>query len=437
MVDSIPLKEHLMIDFINKDLNPIVFGQIIRLLRIRYGYALRDLAQRIHISHTYLKKIEKGEVTITKDIYENIALVFNLKLQSNKEKDQRFEDYKNKLEEYIIYIASESKIHLIKELEQDEAYYINSMKMIDYYILKLAVYNHLVYGTMQDIAPIANEFDRLMGLLSIEQKQKVLVYTGIYYYNLSDFEESVRRLNEAATLIPGNLNAAMAKYLIGRNLSETFKISQAIDYLESASLDFERYSIQDRIMHCKILLYINKMKIGVLDNVVDKFNEITLLTNSLNLRYIRLMVDYNYAIYYLLKEDYQNMLDKINEVKTINSRYYYYKAVALLKLGRMDEALDTVNALDTSFDTQKHKMVLYHRGLEFIKAYILYLRNDDIKSYGKAIKRFYDAAMHVQAYVDIRFLFEYYVEFFKNQRRYKEAFLLTKQLIEIEQKTIQ
>jgi len=425
-----------MFEVINQQENLRTFGQIVRLLRTHNNYALRDLAQKSHVSHTYLSKIESGEVILTLTIFENICNVFNIKLIEDKVLDEKLERYQSKIYQYIVNFGKETIRHYMEELERHEKYYKTSLKMIDYYLLKIGVYNHLVYGELMDIAPLINDFDKLLPLLLPYQQQQFLTYSGVFHYNQKDFDEAIERFIKAYQCDVTNELAPLNLYLVGRALSETFKLSLALRYLEDASKGFEKYHNYERLMHCKTLVYINKMKLGILENAEERFDEVSLYSERSNLRYIQQMVEYNRVIYFLTTEQYDKALKNLETIKVKNTRYYFYKAVAYMKLNEKTKVLQTIESLDISGDTQKSKMTLYYRGIDYIKSYFIDLGYND-EAYEFHLKRFYQEILLVEAYIELRFLYHYYLDYLKSKRRYKEAYYLSKKMIEVSQITIQ
>lgn len=54
------------------------FGEVLKEIRLKNNYSLRNLADKIGISFSYLNKIERGETPINKNVFEKLISFFPL-----------------------------------------------------------------------------------------------------------------------------------------------------------------------------------------------------------------------------------------------------------------------------------------------------------------------------------------------------------------------
>ncbi len=95
-----------------------------------------------------------------------------------------------------------------------------------------------------------------------------------------------------------------------------------------------------------------------------------------------------------------------------------------------EKALECTSSRSTSHAPADARNALYYQGIDFIRSYCSGV------SYEDTLKEFYETARLDKAYIEMRTAYDYLVSIYTASRRYKDAYQLTEEIIDITQRVI-
>jgi len=97
----------------------IMFGDILKKLRLIYGYKAKEMSEKLNISASYLSEIENNKKIPSVDLLKEYARIFDIKLSSLILLSENYDDAieNNKSDAFI----RKSMLKLITKMSLDES----------------------------------------------------------------------------------------------------------------------------------------------------------------------------------------------------------------------------------------------------------------------------------------------------------------------------
>lgn len=414
-----PLK---LIEIINMPSRKEQFGMVVRMERIRQQHSLRSLAEKLHISHAFLRKIELSKTNVSKNVLDHLTRELGLSLIYDKDEETRFYRLYDDFYNSILYYDVAKSEETLKILKDKGEYYENTLWKIDFLILELGYLNFIRNMDYSKSNKIYRQLLAIKDLMRNEQKQIFLNFSGAFFYHISDINMALDLFQESRQYKElGHLNA-MTEYLIGRCYSIRHHFAKANRYLQDAHRMFKSNNNYIRTAYVKL---INDAHELLLNKRMD-YAQIETRTNTLSRQYrltgVENKVNYLLMIYHYRNNNLTEALNMFEKTMSKNMRNCYYKALIHLKLGDRKAALDAVKTGREVAKNPVRNALLYKYGFDFIEMYF----NDDEARCETALRHFFEEAMHQAFYQESKDAYHFYVDYLKRKRKYKHAFQLTR-----------
>lgn len=421
-----------IIDIINQTHHKKQFGMIIRLYRIRQQHSLRTLAERTNISHAYLRRIENGHATISKKTFDYLTQTLNIKILYDKDQEKDFLKQTREVLNHFLYFDTEQSEQNMNKLQVKSAYHEQSLWMVDFLITKMGYYNLMPNMNFPKTNALYRELNAIQDLFDEHQLHTFLTYSGAYFYNVSDYEEAMKKYNDAIRVNSNSHLTGFNEYLIARTHMLRHHYSKAIRHLKRAHETFKKHNNYIRISQTRLLIEIMKLMTLKRGQAEQLFSDSVAFTNKYNLKGIKAFISFTFAMYYYQLEAYDKALYKLNGIEKENMQYAYYEAMINLKKSNRESALKAVRKGRMLANKPEKNFLLYKYGLDMIEAYY----KADTDHYEKKIKRFYEEAISLRSYIESKDAYAFYVEMLEKKRRYKKAFQLTKSFTDFTLQTL-
>lgn len=412
-----------IIDIINEPYHKRQFGMIIRLYRIRQQHSLRTLAERTNVSHAYLRRIETGQASISKQTFDYLIQTLNIEVRYDEDEEKSFYNHARDVFNNILYFdAIESEVNMNK-LEIKSAYHEQSLWMVDFLIIKMGYYNFMMDMDFQHTTTLYRELHAISDLFDEEQLQAFLTYSGTYFFNTSNYDAAMEKYHEAVSVNSSTHLSALDEYLIGRTHMLRHHYSKAIRNLRRAYGIFKSYNNYIRISHTRIMIETMKLMTSKRGDAESLFNDSVTFARKYKLKGVEAFTRFTYALYHYRREEYDDALTMLRSIDGENMQYAYYEALIHLKKMDRERALKAVKKGRALASKPEKNALLYKYGLDVIDLFY----QGGPKEYEAALSRFYEEATSLKSYIESKDAYHFYVEMLESKRRYKKAYLLTRE----------
>ena len=420
------------IDIINQPYHKRQFGMIVRLYRIRQQHSLRTLSERSGISHAYLRRIEKGQVNLSEQIYDHLTQTLNIEVRYDPDEEKAFFENVRDVFNNILYFDSiESEINMNK-LEIKAAYHEQSLWMVDFLIIKIAYYNFMMDMDFQETTTLYRELNTIRDLFDPTQLQAFLTYAGTYFFNVSDYDGAMSHYKEAVELNTNTHLSAFNEYLIARTHMLRHHYSKAMRNLKRAHEIFKTYNNYVRISHTRILLEIMKLMTSKRNDPVTLYKDSLDFAKKHKLRGVEAFIHFTFSLYHYQHEEYEAAIEKLHCIDGDNMQYAYYEGMNHLKLGNKERALKAVRKGRKLASKYEKNALLYKYGLDMIESY--FQNGSDHQE--DTLSRFYEQAKTMNSFTESKDAYRFYVSWLEKKRRYKKAYNLANEFTDLTLKAL-
>ncbi|MGM0435531.1 MAG: helix-turn-helix domain-containing protein [Bacillota bacterium] len=420
-MNNVSTKETQIVDIINQPSRKEQFGMIVRMERIKQQHSLRSLAEKINISHAFLRKIELSQTSISKGVCDYLVRELGLRIKYDEQEEARFRALYRDFYNSILYYDVPKSEETLRTLQSKAVYYEKTLWKIDFLILQLGYLNFIRNMDYSKSNEIYRNLLSIKDLMSNEQRQIFLNFAGAFFYHISDINMALKLFTESKQYNVLNHLNGMTEYLIGRCYSVRHHFAKANRHLQIAHTVFKVNNNYIRTAYAKLISDVHELLLNKRNDLKQIELRTHTFTNQYKLTGVENKVNYLLMMYHYRNENLDEALMKLQKSKSKNMRNFYYKAMIYLKLGNKTSAL---KALSTGRNVAKSPIrnaLLYKYGFDFIEAY--YENNE--KTYESALSHFFNEAMHQAFYQEGKDAYRFYVEYLKRKRKYKHAFQLT------------
>ncbi|MFW5865407.1 MAG: helix-turn-helix domain-containing protein, partial [Candidatus Izemoplasmataceae bacterium] len=251
-----------------------VFGMMIKVLRTSQKLTLRGLAKKASLSHTFLNKLEHGEVNITKETYDKLtnALAFNINF--DEKLNQAFFNLSHTLQDARYFGTLDEMVYLMDELESHEDYYLNSFLMIEYMAFYASIYYLPKYKKVDKAKAYIDLISTIEDMLTNNLLEYYTVAKSAYNFHFEMYDESLKYAINLIETYPMSRFIGIYYYFTGRVYSELYQMTQSNDYFHRAIRIFEQQNNLRRVMYTKLYIEINNIKMYRYTKAEKTFNQI-------------------------------------------------------------------------------------------------------------------------------------------------------------------
>lgn len=411
------------------------FGMMIRIERLNKRYTLRQLAKLSGLSHTLINKIEHGNHTITEDVYNKLTLALHVTFQHDEDKNTFFYDMLPQIHDAIFYADPKNVRKHMDIIFEDNDYYIHSICMVDYMILYIGEHTHVHILETHDATPYVHTLSQTIALGSKSQQQRFYLYRAMYHYITQNINDMLDDLNRGQALDPETKLEGLYHYFFGRAESENFAISRANTHYLKAIEIFDKSNNIRRRMYAKLHYHVNQLKIYEYEGIEDALNTLYIFAEKDNLTWMKHRAILTRMLYHMLNNNYEEAIQTSHliDIKTIE--YYGLILYAYYQINDVKNFTKHLKKAKKLYN-KNDRFFMFENIIDYLEV-IMSPTDASPNMIEKKLKNAYQSALKKRAFFEIEAIYEHYIEFLTSQRRYKDAYKLTQEMISIVEKTME
>ncbi len=411
------------------------FGIMMRIHRLKQRLTLRNLAKRTGLSHTLLNRIELGNATVTEDNYGKITDALGVVFLHDPSKNQVFDRMCDRIHAAIFYAETAKVDTWFSLMEETEDYYLRSLCVLDYLLAKIGAYIHIHERRAERVDEAIEWLSQIVGLMDEDEALLFSLYRGMHGYLKNDFQQCETAMQTIMEATRDFRYASLADYFLGRAQSETYRINEANASFTQAMQGFEETTNTRRAVYTRMYIAVNRMKLYEYKKADQAFIDVARFAESNDMMWLKETALIYLTIHAMLTGDYQRAIEVAEGVKYRTLQWYAITGYAYLRLDdkrRLAKTLKDISKAAPMFDRNR----LYESAINYLRIHDNKTVHDPDKEEA-AIRQFYQAAKASNAFFELELAFELYREHLVSRRRYKDAYGLTREMIDIVQTTMQ
>jgi len=417
-----------LLERVNQEPYKKMYGRVVRLLRNRQKLTLRTLSDQVNFSHAFLRKVEMGQTAISAELFNKINSVLEIDLVYDYQKEidffENFKEYHNA----HLYLDILTKRQIYERIINNAAFHSNSLWMVEYLMVQMGETVSTPSKDKPLLHQLYNDLTSVESLLDDSMRQLYLIYKGSYYYLINDFKRNRHTFIQAYDIAPNGRYASLSLYFLGLAYANTFNLNRSTRLLSEAKHLFSQQNNEMRVFVCDMYITFNEIlrnhlegaESKLLDGIdIAKQSALDVFISSIRL----------YLIIYYIKTDQlkkaQDVLDHIKKPRLnlcFFDMYVHYKLNDTKRVMAINESVKPLMKR-----VMQHEFVHYYG----IQAIIANTQNWPQNDKQKVLENFYKEAKRQKAYMQLDIAYQLYVEFLKQERKYKAAFDLTKDMVDI------
>ena len=405
------------------------FGQLIRFHRTQKGLTLRQLEDPIGRSHTWLSQLEQGDIVLTHDIQEHMCSALGLVLTDDFALHQCFQkDFETMLER-LIYGDTSALVQFMKQWADQQTVMLVSIDVVDY-LLAMALtapYDKKGFQPWSTI-DLVQSLEPLQAIMASNQRFLWYVVKGRFELMQHHFETARQTLDLALAEQASSALQDLAAFYRVQALSQSYHLFDARQQYETLIENFERRGQLHRAMEIKLANVMNTIRMHHLDAARTRLEPVADYVRQRGHRELfRPMIEVAMLLFLLLG-DYETVLAYASELKVPSPKTGFYQAFAACRLKRNVERCH----LPREEDMQKPHATLF---LQLTRQLTLAETEQPACDHqltwlSQAYKEFKTFDLIPEATL----IYDTLKETLIQKRRYKEAYQVTADMIEMVKK---
>lgn len=400
------------------------FGRYVRWYRTQRQLSLREASRLVGLSHTYLNRIEHGNAIINDKSYEKLLKIIPETTHNENEFYSVFDHLVMLTQRVTLHMEMSRFDDALKTFLAVEHNFSSHILWVDYKLYQMLLLHVYPKSLPTNHTTEINQLKALLPIMNDAQKQLCFLTHGAYLLFNGRFNLACDQFNDALAIRHITQWNPLINHLLGVSLSELNLNSSAESILRVA----HQLCIQSNLFIPSVVNRIWRQLINFRMhydlNAID-FNEAFAFAQRYELIEMKNIIAFNHLIYYLRKMQYGDAL-KIIDILPVNHRTYYYNALCLMRLNKTEAALNIVFIALQNLPTEE-SMTIYVKGLRCIQAHLMYPMIES-HQYERALHDFFMLSMAEYAMEENQFVYPLYRDFLKQQRRYKDAYQVTRSI---------
>lgn len=394
----------------------------IKYTRIKNKISQEALAYGI-CSVSHLSYFENGKKRLRAEIIEAILKRLNIKQLNGLENigliRQKLNTMMNDIESfnYDATTAIYDQLAKIKPVIEISPY------NMEFKIYELMYKSFVLNTDFQDLKEDISIFDKIIHSLNNNMKYLYYLVSGNILYSFYFCEKGIDLFKQALNI----KDNSWINYLYGRALCFHTNPAKGSYYLEKALDNYEKSGRYLNAIWCHNYLGVCFSYLKIYDSSINHFNAALMSAEVFHFDKLFIHLYTNFSHFYLEKGEYELSLKWSQKAISINEDAFlacYNYILACIKLNKVTEC----NEIFDKYMTEEYKSHKYYKAIYFQYLYINHFHEDIFyNEIRNDILPFYENVKRIDITKDIKLKL---IEYLEAKRRYKEANILYKELLE-------
>ena len=400
----------------------LILGLHLRYARLKAQMSLRELGERANISHTLIANIEHGKTVANPETLREILAILDIHYRDDEELIQSFVTRYDTIFNQLFGFYYERTKEDIQYLAEQEHVYVNSIVIIDYWLIRL--FHGVLTDTLTDhLRDNLELMSQVEGHFSARQRQLFQLIVGIDQHNAGWFLESENTLTMASRIGDHRLDPLVSLYQV-RNQVRMFKFMDAQKNAERTIKQFEEELYYQRAMLIRLQLAYSHISLRKFDSAIHYIDLVERYAEEYEYAYFaQKTTDLRLSIA-LMNQDIPRVVDLLRgiDTETITT------VIARIYLAAMEQDVKRMQseyAVFLSMHQKRNKereylfvkgMMMVHRGIEFTE-------EEFVATFEQLIAR----SLRALDQEVLLFGYDYLILYYQSKRMYKRALELSEE----------
>lgn len=398
-------------------------GQTFKYLRITQRLSLRDLADRLGVSHTFIANIEKGDVQPSVSILEKYEKHFQLTFTFDEDTFISLYQILNEVFDSILF-------HNFSELVSQREALVSHQEVMTkaglsfYWELALFIIDAHDYQAVLEIRPekaaeLEKFNDDLNPFLNFVFTISIAIYER-YHFHLS---KAKTRLEAMLENYLNPHHKAIVKDRLSDLYYHTFDRSKAIKYASEAIQTYQTFHNVNRsiLSEIKKNLYGKRQHQSEVDLPYQGFIE---QAKIYKLNEVIHDISYVWALRIFRFHKYEEARNILETLDLSYPPFYHYYVIILF--GSKD--YDRLNHFLKTQPLKESSIKVFRPAIEYVKAVLENAADEVLEQH---LIEYLNLAIKEELYGETRWAETLFNDFYMERRRYKDATLLKERLIKL------
>ena len=408
---------------------PQYLGQLFRFHRLQKALSLRQLETELGRSHAWLSQVEQGTIALTSESVERVFAALGLSPCMDFEHHQTFQKTFAAMLERLVFGDTQALHSFIEQWSKRHLSMLVSVDVVDY-LLAMALTAPYDEAGLQpwSTIEILRGLEPLLAIMTPNQRFLWYLVEGRSELMRHHYNRSREALDQALTeTVSPELQDLAAFYRV-QALSRSYQLFEARKEYERLTENFERRGQIHRAMETKLISVMNAIRMHHLDVARTRLETVAHYVRQRGHRELfRPMIEIAMLLHLLLGED-ERVLEYAKELKTQTPRTGFYQTFAAYRLKR------PVTRFQITVEDEAHEP---HAAL-FLRLTRLIDRpqNDQLDHEETFIwlSQAYEDFKTNDLIPEATLIYDTLKEILIRKRRYKEAYHMTDDMIEMVKK---
>lgn len=325
-----------MIEYLGNE--PKRFGQLIRFHRIQKGLTLRQLEDALGRSHTWISLLEQGRIEFTPEMTESVSTTLGLALTVDFAHHQRFQTAFETMLERLIYGDAQALMTFLSQWVGQHTVMLSSIDVVDYLLAMALTAPYDEKGIQPwSTLDLIQSLEPLQAIMFSDQRFLWYLVKGRFELMQHHFEASRQTLDLALNEKVSPALQDLAAFYRVQALSQSYHLFEAMQAYETLIENFERRGQLHRAMEIKLANVMNTIRMHHLDTARTRLEPVADYVRQRGRRELfRPMIEIAMLLHLLLGDE-ETVLAYASELKVQSPRTSFYQAFAACQLKRSIE----------------------------------------------------------------------------------------------------
>ncbi|TVP94709.1 MAG: XRE family transcriptional regulator [Acholeplasmatales bacterium] len=406
-------------------------GQLVRFHRTQSGQSLRMLETRMGRSHTWFSLVEQGEVVMEPAMWQKVCAALSLSPSEDTQQHEMFQEAYDMMLERYVYGDSQALTGFIGQWVDLHERMLLSVDVVDY-LLAMALTAPFDEAGQQpwSTAEVLNALKPLIAIMTSMQRFIWYLVHGRLLLGKHRYEAARQALDQALNEPVSPALEDIGVFFRVQALSQSYRLYDAMRTYDRLIENFERRGQLYRAIETKLASVMNLIRMHHLDSARIRLEGVADFVRQRGRRELfRPMIEMSMLLY-LLKGEHETVLRYAAELKVHSPRSGFYQAYAAERLQRPvddfqiayeDDALEPHARLYLRLTRHIRHHQNHHEAQDEAVNWLLEAYED--------FKRY-------DLFPEATLIYDTLKETLTRARRYKEAYQVTLDMIEMVKKML-